>query len=65
MTRSILNEKEGFQNKELDENKEHVRKCEDGVLIASEYVKMLKSKRNSIIRIVRRNSIIRIVSKQG
>ena len=51
MRRSILNEKKGFQNKQLDENKEHVRKWEDGVLIASEYVKMLKSKRNGIIRI--------------
>ena len=40
LTKSIINGREGFKNKELDEKAEHVRKSEDSVVIVREYEKL-------------------------
>lgn len=41
---------------ELDEKEEHVRKCEDGIMMVSEYEKMLKKERSSVTRTASRTS---------
>ena len=51
----ISNGRGEFENKELDEKPEHVRNCEDGVVIVGDYEKLLKkSCRNDIISIARK-----------
>ena len=40
LTKSIINGREGFKNKELDEKAEHGRKSEDSVVIVREYEKL-------------------------
>lgn len=58
LTKSIINGREGFKNKELDEKAEHVRKCEYGALIAREYEKTLKNERKNTIRIASKEGYV-------